>query len=170
MIGGMILIGTAMVKLFTTKVLGYSLLGSLLLAGVLFGIIALKTSQLNSAKEVIQDLNRWRDGVVVTTRLASGNPEVTPETTVNQIQAMGNSLAALHTSLKNSNDAVDKLAEEAEQAKEKARQEAKRRAAAIREAERLAAKLERASLTPVSPEDVEAEIRRTQDELFEAGL
>jgi hypothetical protein len=154
----------------TTKLLGYGLAGSLLISGGLGIALAVSNHRLSSAKEVILVLDRWQDGVIGSLRLASGNNEVTADTAQLQIAALGNSLVTLHSSLKQSNDAVDKLAEDAARAQALAQKEAQARAAAIKKADQLAAQLHAGAATSVAPEEIEAEIRRTQDELYEASL
>jgi cysteinyl-tRNA synthetase len=153
-----------------TKVLGGALAGALILSGVQTARLSWTKSELHSAKEVIQRLEGWQGGMVQAIRLASGNAKVTEKTAQAQVQAMGTSLVSLHNALKTSNDAVDRLAEDKRRADEVAAREAKARAAAIRTAEQLRDQLRVQAQKPVAPADVEAEIRRTQDELFEAGL
>jgi cysteinyl-tRNA synthetase len=152
-----------------TKVLGGALVGSLLLSGVLGGLLAWKGHELNNAKEVIQRLEGWQGGIVQSIRLATGNNAVTKDTAQNQVQAMGNSLVALNNALKTSNDAVERLGEEKRAAEQAAAREAKARAAAIATAEKLSAQMKAGAAKPVSQADIEKEIRRTQDELYEAG-
>lgn len=151
-----------------TKVLGGALVGAAIFSGVQTLRLSHAKSELNGTKEVIQRLEGWQGGVVQAIRLASGNPQVTNETAQAQVQAMGTSLVDLHNALKTSNDAVDRLAGEKRAADEAAAREAKARAAAIATAEKLSAQLKKGALKPVTQSEIEAEIRRTQDELYEA--
>lgn len=152
-----------------TKVLGGALAGSLLLSGVLGVELHMARGELNSAKEVIQRLEGWQGGVVQSIRLATGNPKVTNDTAQAQVQAMGTSLVSLNNALKSSNDAVDRLGEEKRAADLAAAREAKARAAAIATAERLSAQMKAGASKPVTQSEIEAEVRRTQTELYEAG-
>lgn len=152
------------------KLLGGLLAGSLLISGGLGIALGIKGRELNSAKEVIQRLEGWQGGMVTAIRLASGNDQVTKDTAQAQVQAMGTSLITLHNALKTSNDAVDRLAEDKRRADEAAAREGKLRAAAIATAERLQKQLNQRAQAPVSPDEMEAEVRRAQDAQYEAGL
>jgi hypothetical protein len=153
-----------------SKVLGGALVGALIFSGVQTVRLSLANSALGSAKEVILRLTDWQAGMVHTVQLASGSPRVTADTAQAQVQAMGNSLQTLHGALKESNDAVDRLAEETRRAREVAAREAKARAAAIRTAEQLRDQLRERAVAPVPVDQMEAEVRRAQDATYEAGL
>lgn len=153
-----------------TKVLGGALAGALIFSGVQTVRLSFKDGELNSAKEVIQRLEGWQGGMVQTIRLATGNDKVTEKTAQAQVQAMGTSLVTLHNALKTSNDAVDRLAEDKRRAEEAAAREAKARAAAIAQAEKLSKELKARAGAPVPVDQMEAEVRRAQDTLYEAGL
>lgn len=153
-----------------SKVLGGALAGALVFSGVQTARLSWKTSELNSAKEVIQGLTTWQGEMVTTIRLASGSPGTTKNTAKAQVQAMGTSLVTLHNALKTSNDAVDRLAEDKRRAEAVAAREAKARAAAIAAADKLKKELRDRAQAPVAPDQMEAEVRRTQDALYEAGL
>lgn len=159
-----------MISFLTSKVLGGALVGALIFSGVQSARLSWRTSELNRAKEVIQGLTTWQGEMVTTVRLASGSPGTTKNTAKAQVQAMGISLATLHSALRSSNDAIDRLAEDRRRAEEAAAREAKARAAAIAVAEKLKQQLRNRAVAPVSPDQMEAEVRRTQDALFEAGL
>jgi hypothetical protein len=149
-------------------VLGGALVGALIFSGVQSLRLTWKSNELSSAKEVIQHLEGWQGGMVQAVRLASGNNSVTKDTAQAQVQAIGADLATLHNALKTSNDAVDRLAEEKKSAEEAAAREAKTRAAAIRDAEKLRDQLRAGATHPVSQADIDKEVRRTQDQLYEA--
>lgn len=153
----------------TTKVLGGALAGSLIISGVLGGLYAWKCSELTSAKEVIQRLEGWQGSMVTTVSLASGS-KVTVETAQAQVQALGTSLASTKAELGKQNRAVEQLGEEKRAAEAAAAREAKARAAAIQSAQDLAKQLLDQSQSPVSSDKTDAEVRRTQDQLYEAGL
>lgn len=163
-----------MIKQLTTplvsKVLGGALAGALIFSGVQTVRLGWVQSELSSAKEVIQRLEGWQGEMVTAIRLASGNDTVTAKQAQAQVQAMGTSLVTLHSSLKTSNDAVDRLAEDKRRAEAAAAREAKARAAAIAQAEKLAAQLKSRASAPVSADQMEAEVRRAQDTVYEAGL
>lgn len=150
-------------SILTSRVLGSALVGALVFSGV-------QTVRLNNAKEVIQSLTDWQGAMVQTIRLASGNSDVATDTAQAQVQSMGQSLTVLHSSLKLSNDAVDRMEQEARKARAEAEREMARRAAAIRTAEQLREQLRERATTPVAPDEVEAEVRRAQDAAYEAGL
>lgn len=153
-----------------TKVLGASLAGALIFSGYLYVTKSWVEGELSSAKEVIQRLEGWQGDMVSTIRLASGNDKVTKETALAQVQALGDSLSTLNGALKLSNDAVDRLSEETRRAEEAAAREAKARAAAILTAEKLRDELNLRAGSPVSADEMEAEVRRAQDAAYEAGL
>lgn len=153
-----------------TKVLGASLVGALILSGHLYLSKSWIEADLTNAKEVIKRLEGWQGGMVQTIRLASGNDKVTKDTAQAQVQTMGDSLSTLVGALKTSNDAVDRLSEQTRRAEEVAAREAEARAAAIHTAEQLREELANRASAPVSPRDMEAEVRRAQDAAYEAGL
>ena len=153
----------------TTKVLGGALAGSLIISGVLGGLYAWKSSELNSAKEVIQRLEGWQGSMVTTISLASGS-KVTVDSAHAQVQALGVSLASAKTEIGRQNQSIAQLGEEKRAAEAAAAREAKARAAAIQSAQELAKQLLDQSQSPVSSDQTDAEVRRTQDQLYEAGL
>jgi hypothetical protein len=153
-----------------SKVLGGALAGALIFSGVQTARLGNAKAELLSAKEVIQHLEGWQGDMVTAIRLASGSDKVTKATAQVQVQAMGNSLVALHNSLKSSNDAVERLGEDKRRAEEAAAREAKARAAAIATADKLRDQLRVRAQAPVSADQMEAEVRRAQDTLYEAGL
>lgn len=154
----------------TTKVLGGSLAGSLILSGILALLLFNANTDLSRAKEVIRSLEGWQGQMVTAIGLASGNPEVSKDTAETQVQAMGQNLIALHNALQMSNDAVDRLAEDKARAEAAAKREAKARAAAMATAERVRDELGGRGEKPVSPDHMEEEVRRAQDASYEAGL
>lgn len=153
-----------------SKLMGVGLLGALIFAGVQTVRLRFANSELSNREEVIQRLTDWQGSIVQAIGLASGNPQTNATTAQAQVQAMGNSLVTLHNALKISNDAVDRLAEETRRAREAAAREASARAAAIRRADELARQLRDRAQAPVSPDQMEAEVRRAQDAAYEAGL
>jgi hypothetical protein len=156
-------------SVLTSKIFGGALVGALIFSGVQTIRLEMTQSALGSAKEVIQRLSGWQGSMVQAVSLASGT-QVTPDTAQAQVQAMGTSLQTLHTALKSSNDAVDRLAEQKRVAEEAAAREAKARAAAIAKANDLAKQLRLSAAAPVAPDEMEAEVRRAQDLSYEAGL
>jgi hypothetical protein len=152
------------------KLLGGALAGALIFSGVQTWRLSSVNAALSSAKEVIQDLTTWRDGMVSTVRLASGSPTITAKTAQAQVQAMGTSLVTLNAALKTSNDAAERLAEQKKEAEARAAAEASARRAAIARADQLAEQLRGGAEKPVDPLEMEAEVRRVQDLAYDAGL
>lgn len=159
-----------LVKPLVAKVMAGALAGSLILSGVLGVSLYLRGLELESAKEVIQDLADWQGDMVQAIRLASGSPETTEKTARAQVQAMGQSLLVLNGALTTANNAVDRLADEKAKAEAIAEREMRARAAAMATAERLLKELQARGQVPVAAEDMEAEVRRAQDAAYEAGL
>jgi hypothetical protein len=152
------------------KILGVGMAGSLLFCGVQTIRLHIDSTELRHRKEVIQSLTAWRDDMVTTIRLASGNTKVDPDTARPQVVSMGNALVSLNTALGKQNDAVAALTQQKAEAEARADAEAKKRAAAIARADDLASQLDQSALKPVNPQDMEAEVRRAQDLTYEAGL
>lgn len=150
-----------------SKVLGGVALGALIFSGVLWLQLSHTKSELGSAKEVIQGLEGWQGQMVTAIGLASGS-KVTTTTAQAQVQALGQSLASVKGKLDVQNKAVDQLGEEKRRAEEAAAREAKARAAAISKADSLSKDLKERAGTAAA--DMEAEVRRAQDTVYEAGL
>lgn len=155
--------------IFSTKLLGSLLGGSLLLSVVLGAGWAVSDHRLSNAKEVIEGLTEWQDGVREATRLAAGSDqEVTPAQVQPMIQQLGNLRVQLIAAVEAQNNAVEVLQRETEAAQEVARQAERQRRGAIERAEALQARLRERAGTPAP--DTDAAVRQTQDELYEAGL
>jgi hypothetical protein len=149
-------------------VLQYALTGSLILSGALALGLAYSRYELSNAKEVIQSLVEWQDGIVDTTRLAIGSDEVTKQTAQAHITQLGIIRIELLNAVETQNTAIDALARESEAARAVAARAEKQREAAIKRAESLRQKLIERAGTPAV--DTDAAVRLTQDELYEAGL
>jgi predicted house-cleaning NTP pyrophosphatase (Maf/HAM1 superfamily) len=146
-----------------SKILGAGLAGALILSVV-------QSVRLASAKEVIQRLEGWQGDVVTAIRLASASPEVTADTAKGQVQAMGQSLSTLNAALTKSNDLVEEMGRQKAEADSRAEAESRARAEAIKRADSLAAQLRAGASKPVSPAEMEKEVRRVQDLAYDAGV
>lgn len=151
-----------------TKILGGALGGALLLSGYLAISKALLVRDLKAAKEVIFNLEGWQGDMVTAIRLASGNPSVNVKSAQGQVQALGQALADAKQALKTSNEAVDRLAEATAKAQAAALRESHARSAAIKATDNLADELARRALS--TEEDVDAAVRRIQDDVYGVGL
>lgn len=146
----------------------YALAGALILAGGLGLGLAYTKYELSNAKEVIQGLVEWQDGIVDTTRLAAGSPDVTKQTANAQIQALGQLRIELKNAIGVQNDAILQLEKESAAARALVAKVTKQKEAAIQRADDLQRKLKDRAGTPAK--DTDAAVRQTQDELYEAGL
>lgn len=146
----------------------YVLAGALIVAGALGLWLAYTKYELSNAKEVIQGLVEWQDGIVDTTRLAAGSPEVTKDTAQAQIQALGNLRIELKNAIGVQNEAIHQLERESEAARKLVAQVSKQKEAAIQRADELQRKLRQRAGAPAA--DTDKAVRQTQDELYEAGL
>lgn len=151
----------------TSKVFG----GLLLLSLVTLGPALLITrAKLSDARETIAALEQWQDDIVIAVRLASGNADTTDKTAEQQINRMGVIRIKLGEAVESQNGQIEAMQRESDAAlaiADKAREE---RAAAIVRAEKLQAELRSRARVPAPAEDMEAAVRRSQDELYEAGL
>lgn len=145
-----------------------ALAGSLLLSVVLGGALAWSRHELSNAKEVIQSLVEWQDGVIEATRLAADSPEIAKEDVAPAIQNLGQVRIQLLNAVDKQNEAIEVLIKESEAARELAAQAQRKQQAAIRRAEDLQRQLRERANAPAA--DMEAAIRRNQDDLYEAGL
>ncbi len=151
----------------TSKVFG----GLLLLSLVTLGPALLITrAKLSDARETIAALEQWQDDIVIAVRLASGSADTTDKTAEQQINRMGVIRIKLGEAVESQNGQIEAMQRESDAAlaiADKAREE---RAAAIRRAEKLQTELRSRARVPAPAEDMEAAVRRSQDELYEAGL
>lgn len=146
----------------TSKIFGGLLVLSLLTLGP--GLLITR-HRLADARETIAALEKWQDDVVIAVRLAADAP-TTDKTAVAQITALGNARRDLLAAVAAQNAAVETLRAESEAALAVAERARKERAAAVKRTEALAAELRRRP----PADDVEAAVRQSQDELYEAGL
>jgi hypothetical protein len=151
----------------TSKVFGGLLILSLV---TLVPALLITRAKLFDARETIAALEQWQDDMVIAVRLASGNKDTTDKTAVQQVNRMGVIRIKLGEAVERQSGQIEAMQRESDAAlavAEKARQE---RAAAIRRAEKLQAELRSRARVPAPAEDMEAAVRRSQDELYEAGL
>jgi hypothetical protein len=151
----------------TSKVFG----GLLLLSLVTLGPALLITrAKLSDARETIAALEQWQDDIVIAVRLASGNADTTDKTAEQQINRMGVIRIKLGEAVESQNGQIEAMQRESDAALAIADKARKERAAAILRAEKLQAELRSRARVPAPAEDMEAAVRRSQDELYEAGL
>jgi hypothetical protein len=151
----------------TSKVFGGLLLMSLVTLGP---ALLITRAKLSDARETIAALEQWQDDIVIAVRLASGNADTTDKTAEQQINRMGVIRIKLGEAVESQNGQIEAMQRESDAAlaiADKAREE---RAAAIRRAEKLQAELRSRARVPAPAEDMEAAVRRSQDEIYEAGL
>jgi len=148
----------------TSKIFGGLLVLSLLTLGP--GLLITR-ARLHEARTTITALEKWQDDVVIAVRLAADAP-TTADTAVSQITALGNARRDLTAALAAQNAAIEAMQRESEAARAVAERARKERAASIRRTEALAAELRSRAVAP--PDDTDAAVRRSQDELYEAGL
>jgi hypothetical protein len=151
----------------TSKVFGGLLILSLV---TLVPALLITRAKLFDARETIAALEQWQDDMVIAVRLASGNRDTTEKTAVQQVNRMGVIRIKLGEAVESQSGQIEAMQRESDAAlavAEKARQE---RAAAIRRAEKLQAELRSRARVPAPAEDMEAAVRRSQDELYEAGV
>jgi hypothetical protein len=151
----------------TSKIFGGLLVLSLLTLGPALWITSAK---LADARETITELVNWRIGIVDAIRIAADNPDVDATTAAAQVQALGNIRIELTTAIENQNAAVAEMERQSAEAFRVAQEAERKRAAAIKRADTLAAELRNRARVPAPAADMEAAVRRTQDELYEAGL
>lgn len=151
----------------TSKVFGGLLILSLVTLGPALWITR---GKLADARETIAALEDWRDNIVIAVRLASDNQDVTDKTAESQINELGYIRIQLKAAVDQQNAAIDAMARESEAAREVAARAKKERAAALRRAEALQAELRNRARVPAPAADMEAAVRQTQDELYDAGL
>lgn len=154
--------------MIVSKVLGGALAGALLLSGGLTIKLAFTSHELKNAKEVISNLVEWQDGIVDTTRLASGSNEITAKTAQAQIQQLGYIRIELKNSVEIQNDAIEQLERESQLAQALVARASQQKQAAIQRADQLEKQLRNRAGVPAA--NMEQAVRQTQDEIYEAGL
>jgi C4-dicarboxylate-specific signal transduction histidine kinase len=151
----------------TSKIFGGLLALSLLTLGP--GLLITR-HRLAEARETITELVDWRIGIIDAIRIAADNPEIDARTAAAQVQALGVTRVNLTNAVKDQNAAITAIEQESAAALDMAREAEEQRRAAIRRTEALQAELRRRAAAPAPAADMEAEVRRSQDELYEAGL
>lgn len=151
----------------TSKIFGGLLVLSLITLGP---ALYFTRAKLADARETITELTNWRISIVDAVRIASDNPKVDATTAAAQIQSLGTIRIQLTNAIEDQNTAITTMERESQAALELARDAERKRAAATRRAEALAAELRNRARVPAPQEDMEAAIRRNQDELYEAGI
>jgi len=151
----------------TSKVFG----GLLILSLVTLGPALLITrGKLADARETITALTDWQTEMVDAVRLASNNPDVDKVTAKAQVQEMGFIRIQLGNAINQQNAALDEMQRQSAAALEAARDAERKRRAATQRAEALAAELRGRARIAAPADDMEEAVRRTQDELYEAGI
>lgn len=152
---------------FTSKLFGAGLVLSLVTLGPALWITR---ATLADAREDIAVLEKWQDKIVSAVRLATNDPKVDAGTAAERITEMGFVQVQLKAAVDQNNVAIEAMSRESEAALDLAERAKQERAAAVRRAEALQAELRSRSRVPAPAADMEAAVRRSQDELYEAGL
>jgi hypothetical protein len=151
----------------TSKIFGGLLALSLL---TLVPGLLITRHRLAEARETITELVDWRIGIIDAIRIAADNPEVDAKTAAAQVQALGVTRVNLTNAVKDQNAAITAIEQESAAALDMAREAEQQRRAAIKRSEALQAELRSRAAAPAPAADMEAEVRRSQDDLYEAGL
>ena len=154
-------------SVLTSKIFGGLLLVSLLTLGPALWITR---STLADVRKDNTALTEWQTSIVDAIRLAADNPDVDKTTAAAQVQALGQIRIDLTNAVEDQNAAIVMMEQLSADAMAAAEQAQKQRAAAVRRAESLAAELRARSRIPAPADDMEEAVRRTQDELYEAGI
>jgi len=154
-------------SVLTSKIFGALLIVSLITLGPALWITR---GKLIDARETIAGLRSWQSELVDAIRLAAENPDVDSKTAKAQVQSLGYVRIKLTSAIKSQNEAIDALQEQSEQAMAAAREAERKRRAAVQQSKALQAELRRRAGFPVPADQLEAEIRRSQDQVYEAGL
>lgn len=151
----------------TSKIFGGLLILSLITLGPALWITRAK---LADARETITELVNWRIGIIDAIRLAADNPEVDATTAAAQVQALGQTRVNLTNAIKDQNAAIAAIEQQSADALAAAEEAERKRRAATKRAEVLANELRNRARVPAPAADMEAAVRRSQDELWDAGL
>lgn len=154
-------------SIFTSKLFGGLLILSLVTLGPMLWITR---GQRDAALETVERLRIWQVEMVDAVRRASNNPDVDASTAKAQVQEMGFIRIQLGNALDRQNKAFAEMQRQSEEALAAAREAERKRRAAIQRAEALQAELRNRSRVPAPAADMEAAVRQTQNELWEAGL
>lgn len=147
------------------------LAGGLILSLVTLGPGLLITrAKLADARETITELVNWRIGIIDAIRIAADNPDVDASTAAAQVQALGHVRVELTNAVESQNEAIAAIEQQSAQALAAAREAERKRKAATQRAEALANELRNRARVPAPAADMEAAVRRSQDELWDAGL
>lgn len=149
-------------------------LGSLLAVSVFAGVQTFRLggvqNALAEAKEDLQAAKDWQLEVIRAVAIAADNPDVDGKTAIAQIQQLGHTRVNLTNAIDDQNKAIVMMEQQSQDALAIAEKARKDRAAATRKADALAQELRNRSRVPAPAADMEAAVRRTQDELYEAGI
>jgi hypothetical protein len=151
----------------TSKVFGGLLILSLV---TLVPALLITRTKLFDARETIAALEQWQDDMVIAVRLASGNKDTTDKTAVQQVNRMGVIRIKLGEAVESQSGQIEAMQRESDAALAVAEKAKRERAAAIRRTEKLQAELRARARVPAPAEDMDAAVRRSQDDLYEAGL
>jgi hypothetical protein len=151
----------------TSKVFGGLLILSLV---TLVPALLITRAKLFDARETIAALEQWQDDMVIAVRLASGNRDTTEKTAVQQVNRMGVIRIKLGEAVESQSGQIEAMQRESDAALAVAEKAKRERAAAIRRTEKLQAELRARARVPAPAEDMDAAVRRSQDDLYGAGL
>lgn len=151
----------------TSKIFGAGLVLSLITLGP---ALLITRATLADARDDIAVLEKWQDKMVAAVRLATNDPEVDAGTAAERITEMGFVQVQLKAAVDENNATIDAMSRESQAALDLAERAKRERAAAVRRAEALQSELRSRALVPAAADHMEAAVRRSQDELYDAGL
>lgn len=151
----------------TSKIFGGLLVVSLITLGP---ALIITRHRLTEARETITELVNWRVGIIDAIRVAADNPDVDATTAAAQVQALGHVRVELTNAVESQNVAIAVIEQQSADALAAAEEAERKRQAATKRAEVLANELRNRARVPAPAADMEAAVRRSQDELWDAGL
>lgn len=151
----------------TSKIFGVGLILSLITLGP---ALYFTRATLADVKEDLQAAKDWQLEVISAVAVAADNPKVDGKTAIAQIQELGHTRVNLTNAIEDQNEAIVMIEQQSADALAIAEKAQKQRAAATRKAEALAAELRDRARVAAPADDMEAAVRKTQDELYEAGI
>jgi len=117
-----------------------------------------------------QDLKAFKAEVVSITRVAADRPQLSEGQVVLQIRYLGEMLDSYRTKIGLQNKSIEDLDKRRKVALAEAARQAALRKEVILKSQNLAQKWRTEASTPVEKEQLEADLRRVQDEAWELGL
>lgn len=147
-------------------------IGGVIVLGLVIALVV-TTGQRDAARESLAELTEQANGVLASSRIATGNPKLTWKNAGTQIALLGSAHRELKLATAEQNTAIEALGRETELLRDQARSfEALAREAAASRMPAIA-ELERIVREPVLDATCEARLRAITDALdlaYEAGL